>query len=159
MARSTNKCLIVSAAIVIAASLLAFGAHVLLQYVENSIIAERGEELSKVQMLKFPYPWHIDVMGAATAIVPTLLYYGLLFLVWEKIPLRSWISKGIVFSLVVLEIKGEIFRNVVMSISVGMPAWYPVVSRLDVWIPNLLLGLICAAGIHYLKNRNETEEA
>ncbi len=112
-----------------------------------------------MQMLKFPYPWHIDVLGAATAIVPTLLYYGVLFLVWEKLPWRSWISKGIVFSLVILEIKGELFRNVIMGILAGMPAWYAVVSRLAVWIPNLMLGLICAAGIHYLKNKNEKERA
>lgn len=67
-----------SASIVVAAAISAFCGHVLLQYVQNSIIAERGEELSKMQMLKFPYPWHIDVLGAVTAIVPTLLYYGLL---------------------------------------------------------------------------------
>ena len=159
MSHTSKKRLTISGAFVVAAALLAFAAHVYLQSVENSIIAARGDEMSRATILKFPYPWHIDAMGAITAVVPTLIYFGLLFVVWDRLPLRSWISKGILFSLLILEIKGELVRNLIMGTLAGVPFWYSVVSRLDVWVPNLVLGIVCAIGVHYVKRKYERTEA
>ena len=146
----TNRAIRIFITTIVFSTILAFGAHVLIRGWEDQISASYGHlfELAKSKD-KFSF---IAVFSAGvTALLPVAIGYWILTVIWHRVPGREWWAKGLIYSGILLILKSELVRAPIMRIVMGLPPWLVGVSQLDVWIPNIILGVILAYGIHKSK--------
>lgn len=131
-------------------TLLAFGAHVLIQAWEDQIFISYKYLLEDANS-KNKFDIVVIFIAGLTALLPVAMAYWVLNIIWHRVPGKKWWIKGLAFSAILLIIKSELIRSPTMGMVMGVPPWLVGVSQLDVWVPNIVLGLILAFGIHKSK--------
>ena len=146
----TNRVIRISFITIVLTTILAFGAHVLIQGWEDQISASYGH-LFEVAKSKDKFSFIVVFSAGMTALLPVAIAYWILTVMWHRVPGRAWWVKGLIYSGVLLILKSELVRAAIMGIVMGVPPWLVGVSQLDVWIPNIILGVILAFGVHKSK--------
>ena len=140
-------------ATVIVSTVLAFGSHVAIQGWEDKI-SSANEQLFEVAKNKDKLGVDVILVAGSTAILPVLASYFVLYAIWGSIPGRKWWQKGLVFSLLLLVIKSNLIREPVMGVLMEVPVWLVIAKQLDVWVPNIILGLVLAWGVRQHRGKN-----
>jgi hypothetical protein len=131
------------------AVILAFVSHVVLQEWGNDYLSQHRAEIESLYIQKPPYGTQMKVFGLLTSFIPLIASFFVLRAIWTKLPFSSWWGKGVFFAALLLMIKSELIRTPIMGLVAGAPIWVIAIGQLDVWVPNLLLGLVLAYGINY----------
>jgi hypothetical protein len=92
----------------------------------------------------------VSVAGV-TALLPVAFAYWILTVIWHRVPWERWWVKGLIYSGILLILKSELIRAPIMGMFMGVPPWLAGVSQLDVWVPNIIMGLILAFGVYKSK--------
>ena len=140
-------------ATVIISTVLAFGSHVAIQGWEDKV-SKANEQLFDSAKNKDKFGVDVILAAGTTALLPVLASYFVLYAMWSSIPGNQWWQKGLVFSLLLLVIKSNLIREPVMGVLMGVPVWMVGAKQLDVWIPNILLGIVLAWGVQLHRRRN-----
>jgi hypothetical protein len=127
---------------VVLATIIPFIIHALLQSLVNEFIANNTTDKTDFDVAMPPYSFRITAVAALTAIMPTIGLLILFSLIYEKVPGENAFMKGFTFGLLILIIKGELFRKPIMNTLIGNPFWISLLQQLDIWIPNIVLCVI-----------------
>ncbi len=100
------------------------------------------------------------------SLIPAAAAYLLMFAVWRFLPGKWWL-KGVVFAVVLLTLKSQLFRLLIMGGAVaGNPPWRTAYIMIHQWSATLILGLGFAFTINYwitnreaIRNRPPGREA
>ena len=131
---------------VLISTVFGFASHVIIQGWEDSLSAEHAHLFeSALNKDKFG----ADVLFAAgiTAILPVIAAYFILLAIWRVVPGDNWWKKGLIYSILLLALKSQLIREPIMGVIMEVPIWMVAAKQLDVWIPNIILGLILAWGV------------
>lgn len=135
---------------IVFATIVAFGVHILIQGWEDRVaqsyshIVETAKNVDKTSFL-------IISVAGLTAFFPVALSYWLLAVLWDRVPGEKWWVKGLSFSAILLILKNSLIRAPIMEMVMGIPPWLVAAGQLDVWVPNILLGLFLAFGVYKTK--------
>lgn len=123
------------------------------------LIQGREDEISASYSRLFEEAKRKDKLGfkvvfiaGLTAVLPEAGAYLILSVIWHRIPGKKWWVKGLIYSGILLILKSELVRAPIMGIVMGVPPWLVGVSQFDVWVPNIILGLILAFGVYKSKD-------
>lgn len=138
---------------IVLATIVAFGVHVLIQGWEDRVAQSYGHIVEAAKNVDKTSFLIISVAGL-TALFPVALSYWLLAVLWDRVPGEKWWVKGLAFSAILLILKNGLIRAPIMEMVMGIPPWLVAAGQLDVWVPNILLGLLLASGVY--KEKCET---
>ena len=132
---------------VLISTILGFGSHVIIQGWEDQIRtinahlfeSARGKDKFGVEVL---------VAAGTTAILPVLAAYFVLYFIWNSLPGSKWWQKGLIYCAILLALKSQLVREPIMGVVMDVPIWLVAAVQLDVWVPNIILGILLAWGVN-----------
>ena len=90
-----------------------------------------SQEMAGKNVLHPPYPFFVNFIAYLTAILPVSGWAILFYLVYDRIPSNNFVWKGLLFSCLILFLKGDLIRQQVMSYIVGNPLHVAIIQSLD----------------------------
>lgn len=123
------------------ASAMAFAIHVKYGGFIGRIVSNA---LAGMDIAKPPYGFSITFIAAITSLLPTIGLFILFMLVYDRIPGKSPLTKGITFGLLRLLSEGQLIRMPLMNAVIGNPLWAVFLQQSETWIINLIVSVFLA---------------
>ena len=96
--------------------------HLPLEAWTKVTIASQQELLASIAWREPAEHGWVMALAAITAIIPVLATMLLAWLIWERLPARSWWARGLLLWLLLLLLDGALLRQPIMNLAVGNPA-------------------------------------
>lgn len=136
---------------VICAAAVMFAVHI--KY-GNFVAGVVNSAMDGTEIEKPPYSFMITLIATITSILPIMGLFILFFLVYDKIPGKSPLTKGILFGMLRLLSEGQLARMPIMNALVGNPLWVVVLQQSEIWATTLLISIILAYSVSFGKKDN-----
>lgn len=125
--------------------------HVPLEAWTKMTIASQQELLASIAWREPAEHGWVMVLAAITAIIPVLATMLLAWLIWDRLPARSWWARGLLLWLLLLLLDGALLRQPIMNLAVGNPASLTLAMVLDPWASKAALAFPIAAILGFIK--------
>lgn len=122
--------------VIIAGGAIGLSTHIYLLKVISPIIAER---MQGIVIKKPPYDMVITTIAYVTFVLPTIGTVLVYYFIQNFLPGKSRILKGILFGILILLVKGELFRQPIMNYMVGNPITITLIQQSQVCLSNLIM--------------------
>jgi len=106
-----------------------YGRGVASEYMDNAIKTGKMDSV-----LQEPYPSYIIVIAALTSLIPTIGKVFIWLFVRDKLPGNRLLTKGFVFTCLMIIADGGLLRQDFMNLLVGMPMDVWFVHGAEQWI-------------------------
>lgn len=126
------------------AAIAAFAIHVKYGNFVGGVVSNA---MSGVEIARPPYGLGITTTAALTSLLPTLGVFIIFALIYDKLPSRSPLIKGVLFAVLRMFSEGQMVRMPLMNALVGNPLWVVALQQSEIWATNLLLSFVLAYSI------------
>ena len=100
-----------------------------------------NQALVNISVIKPPYPAYINVIAYLTSILPGLGVTILYYLMTPYFNTPSKLLRTAYLSILLLLLKGELIRQLIMNILVGNPIAIAFLQQSQVWLTNIMMAL------------------
>lgn len=131
---------------IIGATVVAFVIHV--KY-GNFVYGVVAKSMEGVEMAQPPYGPMVTAIAGITSVLPILGLFLIFSMLYDKVPCKSPLGKGVFFGLLYLLSEGELIRMPLMNALIGNPFGVVLLQASAAIAPRLIVAIILSFVVSY----------